>query len=133
MRLPIPVLVGFLSALALPATAQSTSHLPKSRDTAARSFDTACAYCHYRGATKTPFRTNSPLGNDSPDELAQFVLFGKAPEDGETGMPAFGTVLTDDDVARLVTWLRSTSKPDAPWPNVTAHVAQMRASGAREE
>lgn len=96
-------------------------------------FDAACASCHYRGAGKAPFGSRGPMADDSPDELAQYILFGKAPEDDEGGMPAFGPVLTDADVVRMVTWLRATSKPEAPWTDVPASVARMRATGERED
>lgn len=130
MRLRIPL---FCMLLASPVAAQQSGITPLHRDLAARTFDAACASCHYRGADKLPFGTRGPPAESGPDELAQYILFGKSPEDDEGGMPAFGPVLTDADVVRLVTWLRSTSKPDAPWPDVPASVAQMRAFGTREE
>lgn len=130
MRLCIPFVCVLLAA---PAAAQQTEITPLRHDLAARTFDAACASCHYRGAGKTPFGTRGPPSESSPDELAQFILFGKAPDYDEAGMPAFGAALTDADVARLVTWLRSTAKPDAPWPDVTASVERMRATGERED
>ena len=131
-----PLRLAVLALLALPALplcAQETSLTPLHHDLAARSFDAACAACHYRGEGKTPFGTRGPLADGSPDELVQFILFGKGPEEGEGGMPAFAAGLTDADVTRLVIWLRATSKPDAPWPDVPASVAQMRTSGVRED
>lgn len=124
----------FLCAfLASPAAAQQTDITPLRHDLAARTFDATCSACHYRGAGKTPFGTGGPPTESSPDELAQYILFGKAPEYDEGMMPAFGPVLTDADVTRLVVWLRTTSKPDAPWPDVPASVARMRATGARAD
>ena len=130
MRLRIPL---FCALLAAPAVAQQTDITPLRHDLAARTFDAACSSCHYRSAGKTPFSSRSPLADGSPDEVAQTILFGKAAEYGEAGMPAFGPSLTDADVARLVGWLRSTSKPDAPWSDVPANVARMRATGMRED
>ena len=132
MRLRITLFCALLAAPA-PAIAQQPDITPLHPDLAARTFDAACASCHYRGADKLPFGTRGPPAERSPDELAQYILFGKAPEYDEAGMPAFGTVLTDADVTRLVTWLRAASKPDAPWPDVPASVARMRASGTRED
>jgi mono/diheme cytochrome c family protein len=125
--------LALLAGPALPLCAQETPITPLHHDLAARTFQAACSACHYRGEGKLPFGTRGPVADRSPDELVQFILFGKAPEDDEGGMPAFGAALTDADVARVVIWLRATSKPDAPWPDVPASVAQMRTSGAREE
>lgn len=69
---------------------------------------------------------------DSPDGMAQLILFGKAPEGDEGGMPGF-SALTDADIARLAIFLRSQTKPDAPWADVPARVAALRASGQRED
>jgi mono/diheme cytochrome c family protein len=133
MRLTIPLLLGVLAAKAAPVAAQQAEITPLRHDLGQRTFDAACSACHYRGAGKAPFGTRGPPADGSPDELTQYILFGKAPEDDEGGMPAFAPVLTDADVARLVVWLRSTSKPDAPWPDVTASVTKMRTLGRREE
>ena len=125
--------LAIAAAFSGPAVAQSGKITPLRDDLAARTFDAACSSCHYRGAGKTPFGSRGPAADRSPDELAQFILFGKAPEYDEAGMPAFGAGLTDTDIARLVTWLRSTAKPDAPWSDVPASVARMRSTGARED
>jgi mono/diheme cytochrome c family protein len=133
MRLTIPLLLGVMAATAGPVAAQQAEITPLRHDLGQRTFDAACSSCHYRGAGKTPFGTRGPNSDGSPDELAQYILFGKAPEIGEGGMPAFAPVLTDTDVARLTVWLRASSKPDAPWPDVTASVTKMRTLGRREE
>ena len=133
MHLGIPLLFGILAATAGPIAAEQAEITPLRHDLGQRTFDAACSACHYRGAGKTPFGTRGAPADSSPDELLQYILFGKAPEDDEGGMPAFAPVLTDADVARMVVWLRSTSKPDAPWPDVTASVTKMRTLGRREE
>lgn len=125
--------VAIVTALSGPAVAQDGTLSPRRHDLGQRTFDAACSSCHYRGVGKTPFGSRGPLADGSPDELAQYILFGKAPEVGEDGMPAFGPVLTDADVTRMVVWLRSTAKPDAPWADVPASVAAMRATGLRED
>lgn len=118
MSSPRSSLAGGLVALMLglsPAMAQDTAPItPLHPDLAVRTFEAACSACHYRGAGKTPFGARGPLADESPDELAQYILFGKAPEYGEGQMPGFASALTDADVIRLVIWLRETSKPDAP-------------------
>jgi mono/diheme cytochrome c family protein len=133
MRHRILSVLAIALALAGPAFAQDSAITPLRHDLGQRSFVAACSACHYRGAGKTPFGSRGPLSDSSPDELAQYILFGKAPEYDEAGMPAFGPALTDTDVIRLVDWLRSTAKPDAPWADVAASVAAMRATGQRED
>lgn len=127
--------LGLLLLWSVAVQAQDGDLVPLHPDLAARSYDAACSSCHYRGEGRAPFGTRGPLADGSPDELVQFILFGKAPEEdeGEGGMPAFGPVLTDADVTRLVIWLRSTSKPDEPWLDVAARVAALRTTGARED
>ncbi|MCB6180146.1 cytochrome c [Rhodobacter sp. Har01] len=127
------ILAGLGLVLLCPLSVGAQDLVPLHHDLAARTFAAACASCHYRGADKTPFGTRGPLADGNPDEVTQSILFGAAPEDDEGGMPAFGPVLTDADVTRLVIWLRSTSKPDDPWPDVEASVVQMRATGSRED
>lgn len=125
--------LALLALSALPLCAQETPITPLPHDLAARTFAAACSACHYRGEGKLPFGTRGRVADSKPDELVQFILFGKAPEDDEGGMPAFGAALTDADVTRVVVWLRAASKPDAPWSDVPASVAQMRTTGARED
>lgn len=122
-----------LVALAGQASLARADITPLPDDIGATNFLAACASCHYRGAGRPPFGTRGPDADGSPDELAQYILFGAAREDDEGGMPAFGPVLTDADVTRLILWLRSTAKPEDPWPDVAARVAAMRATGRRED
>lgn len=127
------IMAGLGLLLLAPVAAGAQDLVPLRHDLAARVFDAACASCHYRGADRTPFGSRGPLADGSPDELAQYILFGAESDDGEGGMPAFAPVLTDADVTRLVIWLRGTSKPKAPWPNVATSVARMRATGRRDD
>lgn len=124
---------GFLAALGGPGAAQEPTITPLRHDLAERTFDAACSACHYRGGGRSPFGTRGPPGDDSPDEVVQYILFGKESEPDEGGMPGFGAVLSDEDVVRLATWMRSQSKPDAPWVDVAARVTAMRATGQRED
>jgi mono/diheme cytochrome c family protein len=125
--------LGVLMVFAGACAAQDKTITPMRHDLAQRTFEAACATCHYRGGNKLPFGTRGPPAASSSDELVQYILFGKAPEDGEGQMPAFSAALTDADVTRLAIWLRSVSKPDAPWADVPGSVARMRATGRREE
>ncbi len=122
-----------LVALTGPALAQDAGITPLHPELGARTYDAACSSCHYRGEGRAPFGSRGPLADDSPDELLHYILFGKAPEFGEGQMPAFALALSDADVTRLAIWLRSTSKPDAPWTDVEARVAEIRATGQRDD
>ncbi len=134
MRSRIPLAFAVLCALSGAALAQSAATpgiTPLHPDLAARTFDAACSACHYRGAGKPAFEADSPLASSKPDALVQVILFGKGPDEGRAGMPAFGKVLTDADVTRLVVWLRTTAQPKSPWTKVAARVTGLRASGQR--
>jgi mono/diheme cytochrome c family protein len=112
---------------------QARDFAPPHHDLAGRTYDAACAACHYRGAGKDPYDSRSPLETDTSDDLVNIILFGKTPEIGEAGMPAFGPGFTDADIARLAAWLRTTARPDAPWPDIAETVARLRISGRRED
>ena len=114
-------------------SADATGNSPVRYDLAQRTFESACNSCHYRGADRAPFGRRSPLGANNPDEAAQFVLFGKAPEPGESGMPAFGSGFGDEEVSGLLVWMRSSAVPGKPWTDVAASVSRMRSTGARED
>lgn len=132
MRLPLAFAVlCALSGACLAQGAAAPGITPLHPDLAARTFDAACSSCHYRGAGKPAFGTDSPLAAGKPDELVQVILFGKGPDEGRAGMPAFGSGLTDADVTRLVIWLRTTANPKTPWTKVAAKVARLRTTGQR--
>ena len=41
-------------------------------------------------------------------------------------MPPFADVLTDQQIADLATYVRSTSAQPTPWPDLDKHVAELR-------
>jgi mono/diheme cytochrome c family protein len=49
-----------------------------------------------------------------------------AQPDNTPYMPPFADVLTDQQVADLAAYLRSTSPQSAPWPELDKHVAELR-------
>jgi mono/diheme cytochrome c family protein len=122
-----------LAGSAFGAAAEDTTMVPLRDDLASRTFAAGCNSCHYRGGERAAFGRRSPLGESSPDEAAQYILFGKAPESDEGGMPAFGKGLSDADIARLLVWMRETAVPGKPWSDVTASVTRMRSTGTRED
>lgn len=133
MRHRILLAVGLLLVPGRVAAAQDAAPAPLRDDPGQRSFGAACSSCPYHGAGKIPFGTRGPTADESPEELAQVMLVGKARELDGAGMPAFGPSLTDPDVTRPVVRLRSTAKPDAPQSDVADSVAVMRANSQRKD
>jgi mono/diheme cytochrome c family protein len=91
----------------------------------ARIYAGACAECHDRGreaeggALRLELATG--LTMPTPRNLIHIIREGIVPPDGEAGawMPGYAGALTDEQLADLVTYLRSTTgKP--PWPDVAA-------------
>jgi mono/diheme cytochrome c family protein len=87
----------------------------------------ACADCHDRGRQAEggalPLELATGLTMPTPSNLIRIVREGIVPQDGERGdwMPAYAGALTDEQLADLVTYLRSTTgRP--PWEDVAAEV-----------
>jgi len=64
-----------------------------------------------------------------PRNLIHVVLDGLKPAEGEAGpmMPGFGAVLSDTQVASLVTYVRGRFSDKASWGDVAATVKALRA------
>lgn len=113
------------------AAAGATRQEPTSGDSAlargARIYAGACADCHDRGrqaeggALQLELATG--LSMPTPANLIRIIREGIVPPEGEPGawMPPYEGALSDEQLADLVTYLRSTTgKP--PWPDVAAEV-----------
>lgn len=95
----------------------------------------ACASCHYngerdRGHERPDLALNSALSLDDPTNLIQVILYGVASDEGADGivMPGFQT-MSDDRIAEIAAYLRSTRTDKAAWKNLEAKVAAIRADG----
>ncbi|MNT37961.1 Nicotinate dehydrogenase subunit B [compost metagenome] len=104
---------------------------------AQRMFDSACASCHHDGdgptllGVNTPLALNSSLTSTRPDNLLRTILDGvRAPAHRDIGfMPAFREALDDRQIADLAGYMRARFAPqEAPWPNLPADVARVRAT-----
>ena len=104
---------------------------------AQRMFDSACASCHHDGdgptllGVNTPLALNSSLTSTRPDNLLRTILDGvRAPAHRDIGfMPAFREALDDRQLAELAGYMRARFAPqEAPWPNLPADVARVRAT-----
>jgi mono/diheme cytochrome c family protein len=99
-------------------------------------YSSTCASCH----DETQRRPGSPSSNalhlalstsvaaPTPRNLIRIVVRGIAPPDGESGsfMPGFGAILTDDQVAAVVKYVRATYSGQAEWKDVEREVRDAR-------
>ncbi len=122
--------------LALAVDAQDSK---KISNASGRLFVSACASCHYnRTPDVNPNRPelglNSAVFLDDPSNLIRVILYGISAKEGAGGivMPGFARGMTDEDVASIAAYLRSTRTEKAQWPNLTKQVAAIRAAGPGE-
>jgi mono/diheme cytochrome c family protein len=64
----------------------------------------------------------------TPANLIRIILQGMAPPDGERGafMPGFGAILSDDQIAAVVTYIRATYSGQQAWNDVSREVRDAR-------
>jgi mono/diheme cytochrome c family protein len=106
-------------------------------------YEGTCMLCH--GAAQ---RTAGASSNEAlylglstsvqlatPANLVRIVLQGMAPPDGEAGpfMPGFATQLNDDQLAALITYLRSDFSDRPAWQNVARDVRRARQALAQSD
>lgn len=102
----------------------------------ARIFLGACASCHHWTGSGTPgthdsyypsLFHNSTVGSANPDNLAQVILHGihRKTADRDISMPAFGSTLSDKEVALLVNFLTKQFGADAT-PMTEQEVRKLR-------
>ena len=116
--------------------ARVASPLP---DATGRLFESACGACHHDGdgprllGVNVPLALATKLHSDRPDNLLRVLFDGvREPAGPEVGfMPAFRDALDDRQVAELAAWMRRRYAPTrAPWPDLDASVARVRAAPA---
>lgn len=88
-------------------------------------FQGACGGCHYPGGPNPPLSDSTALNAARPDDAIQIVLNGIPWRDGKPTpyMPGFAAMLTDQQIAGLVTRLRQGS---ANWTVTPETVAALR-------
>ena len=94
----------------------------------------ACASCHDAGrAVSSNGALRLPLAvavyDPDPRSLLRIVREGVTPPPAEPGrwMPAFGAVLTDEQLVGLLSYLRSTAAGAPPWRDLPKAVQETRA------
>jgi mono/diheme cytochrome c family protein len=102
-------------------------------------FDASCAGCH---SVAAPMRTlgdrpalelGTTLNADSPRNAIQMVLDGN-PWDGSSSahyMPPFASMLTDQQIADVLVFARSTYAQRPAWPDLAASVAAIRKENSK--
>nr|WP_255607670.1 cytochrome c [Ancylobacter sp. Lp-2] len=106
------------------------------RDLGERLYATACAACHYNASTVVEGRPELAINSSArlaePTNLIHVILDGVDAKNGTGGivMPAFRHALSDAQIAAVAAYLRETRAKLAPWPELAAQVARIRAEGA---
>ena len=121
---------------AIAAKLEASTRSLSASSAGARLYQGACAVCHEVGGPKLfgsrpSLALNSNLHSHGPDNLIRIVLHGIAePASSDLGyMPAFNDALDDDQVAKLISYLRKQFAPDKPaWSDLRADVTRIRAS-----
>lgn len=124
---------GSETAIRSRATVAPRPGIGQADDVDSRLYVAACAACHYsRGADPSAQRPdlalNSALRLDQPTNLIQVVLHGIGVAEGDPSliMPGFAAALGDEDIARLIVYLRRTQAGLPPWADVEPQVAAIR-------
>ncbi len=116
---------------------------PASRATEAATgqaiFQGACATCHESGSPRVLsgqpllFRTQAITGSD-PTGAIRLILHGHHPGAEQRGpwMPGFEPVLSDAEIADVLTWLRQAAG-EPPWPDLARRVQAVRVASAATE
>jgi nicotinate dehydrogenase subunit B len=122
------------AALAAQLEKATLSRVASASPLGARLYEGACAVCHAVGGaplfgSRPSLALNSNLHSAVPDNLIQVILHGiSAPASSDLGyMPGFKDSMSDDQLAKLVTFLRQQFAPEKPaWTGVRGAVSQAR-------
>lgn len=107
------------------------------RDLGERLYATACAACHYNAeqvqAGRPDLGINSATRLDDPTNLIHVMLDGVSADEGTKGlvMPGFRHALSDQEIAAIAAYLRDDRSKLAPWPDLDAKVAAIRAEATQ--
>ena len=128
--------VALLAALAGSRDAGAQAATPKAPRTGAQIFSTTCAACHQahgEGTDVYPPLAGSEWVNGAESRLVRIILHGLQGDvevQGNTyngAMPAWGPSLSDEEIANVATYIRSSFGNQA-LPVTTATVAEARAA-----
>ncbi len=96
-------------------------------------FAGACASCHTGGAPMVPphgidLALSTAVNEADPTNAILIVLDGIRPAEGHAGpaMPGFGGALTDDQLVRLLAYVRAHYGSGAAWPDLATNLRDIR-------
>ena len=97
----------------------------------AETYEEICANCHNAASETVPLALTSTVNMPDPANVIHIVVDGIVPPEGSPtkSMRAFGTMLSDDDLADLLVFLREHFTERPPWENLEDRIAEARAGG----
>jgi mono/diheme cytochrome c family protein len=83
----------------------------------AKLFADRCAQCHRAGGATVPLALQTSIHAPVPDSVIESIRNGISPPTGALGrsMPAFGSQVSNADIAALVKFLRARFSKQPPW------------------
>jgi mono/diheme cytochrome c family protein len=91
--------------------------VPPEFSAGAKLFADRCAQCHRAGGATVPLALQTSIHAPVPDSVIESIRNGISPPTGALGrsMPAFGSQMSDADIAALVKFLRARFSKQPPW------------------
>jgi len=130
--IPRPPSAAALAVLVVPLAQGPGSPPPATGDLI---FQGACATCHAPGSPRVlagqKLLGETPaISGDDPTRAIRLILRGRQPAAEQRGawMPGFAPVLSDQQIADVLQWLR-TSSGHLPWPGLADRVHAIRTEG----
>jgi mono/diheme cytochrome c family protein len=118
------------AAATAPASPQSPG--TETRDRGATIYAAACSSCHDSGRPQPfgglSFFLSTAVNAPNPQNIVNVTLFGLPPADGEASavMPAFGSVLSDEEMVALLQYLREHFTTAPAWNGLSELVRDTR-------
>jgi mono/diheme cytochrome c family protein len=115
-----------------PTSESQTTGSARGDDPGAAIYAAACASCHESGRQPPygglNFHLSSAVNGPNPDNIINVVLYGLAPAEGQRSaiMPGFAGVMSDQQLAELLRYLRSAFSGHEPWTDLAATIAKQR-------
>jgi mono/diheme cytochrome c family protein len=124
-------------ALARTATSASPQQAA-GEDAAAAIFAGACAACHTGGPAMVPphgidLALSTTVNEMDPTNARRIVIGGIRPREGEAGpwMPGFGNAFTEDQLVKLLAYIRAHYASGPAWPDLAAKLRDIRETHKR--
>jgi mono/diheme cytochrome c family protein len=91
--------------------------VPKEFSAGVKVFEARCAQCHRSKGATVPLALQTSIHAPVPDSVVEVIKTGIKPPTGALGrsMPAFGSQLSDAEIAAVAKFLRARFSKQAPW------------------